>query len=77
MKHLLRKFSNISHIPDFQTFLNKSLTVQTETPEKKTLEGLKYFIQTYGCQMNENDSEIVSGILSGAGLQISQSPEDV
>ena len=31
------------------------------------LNGLKYFIQTFGCQMNENDSEHIAGILSAAG----------
>ena len=74
MKNLLRRFSNISHIPDFQSFLISPSLISVE---KKTLGGLKYYIQTYGCQMNENDSEIVSGILAGAGLGIAESPADV
>jgi len=28
----------------------------------------KYYIKTYGCQMNENDSEIIAGILEKKGL---------
>jgi tRNA-2-methylthio-N6-dimethylallyladenosine synthase len=31
------------------------------------LDGLKFFIKTFGCQMNENDSEHIAGILAGAG----------
>ncbi|MBU0574276.1 MAG: MiaB/RimO family radical SAM methylthiotransferase [Candidatus Margulisbacteria bacterium] len=29
----------------------------------------KYFIKTYGCQMNKNDSERLSGVLESAGYQ--------
>ena len=32
-----------------------------------------YFINTYGCQMNLHDSEIISGILDATGY--SQSPD--
>ncbi|MDD5602848.1 MAG: tRNA (N6-isopentenyl adenosine(37)-C2)-methylthiotransferase MiaB [Eubacteriales bacterium] len=31
------------------------------------LKGKKYFIKTYGCQMNENDSEKIAGLLKEAG----------
>ena len=30
---------------------------------------MKFYIQTFGCQMNENDSELISGLLSSAGHQ--------
>jgi tRNA-2-methylthio-N6-dimethylallyladenosine synthase len=30
---------------------------------------MKYFLKTYGCQMNVHDSEKISGILSEAGYQ--------
>ncbi|MBU0573695.1 MAG: tRNA (N6-isopentenyl adenosine(37)-C2)-methylthiotransferase MiaB, partial [Candidatus Margulisbacteria bacterium] len=29
----------------------------------------KYFIKTYGCQMNKNDSERLAGVLDGSGYQ--------
>lgn len=36
---------------------------------------MKFYIHTFGCQMNENDSERVAGILSQMGAQKSNSPE--
>jgi len=33
----------------------------------KALEGSRFFIKTFGCQMNENDSEHIAGLLAGAG----------
>ncbi len=34
------------------------------------------FIETYGCQMNVNDSEVVLSILQGAGFTLCSQPED-
>ena len=28
---------------------------------------MKYYIQTFGCQMNENDSQLIAGLLTSAG----------
>lgn len=36
----------------------------------------KYFIKTYGCQMNENDSEIIAGILELKGYAKAEKPEN-
>ncbi|WP_456455557.1 tRNA (N6-isopentenyl adenosine(37)-C2)-methylthiotransferase MiaB [Thermovibrio sp.] len=36
----------------------------------------KYFIKTFGCQMNVNDSEKMAGLLEGLGYQRAQSPEE-
>ncbi|NIM59918.1 MAG: tRNA (N6-isopentenyl adenosine(37)-C2)-methylthiotransferase MiaB [Candidatus Aminicenantes bacterium] len=46
--------------------------------EKSTrnLKNLKFYVHTFGCQMNENDSERIAGILSTAGGKISSSPEE-
>jgi tRNA-2-methylthio-N6-dimethylallyladenosine synthase len=41
-----------------------------------SLAGLKVFVRTFGCQMNENDSEHISGVLAGAGAERACGPED-
>jgi tRNA-2-methylthio-N6-dimethylallyladenosine synthase len=37
---------------------------------------LKFFIRTFGCQMNESDSERIAGLLGRAGVQRTDRPED-
>ncbi len=51
-----------------------SSTIPLEKPSE--LHGRRFFIETYGCQMNESDSEIVHAVLEGAGLVAASSPED-
>lgn len=41
----------------------------------KNLKGLTYHIHTFGCQMNESDSEHIAGILIKAGATLSSSLE--
>ncbi|MBC7082233.1 MAG: tRNA (N6-isopentenyl adenosine(37)-C2)-methylthiotransferase MiaB [Bacillota bacterium] len=36
----------------------------------------KYFIQTFGCQMNEHDSEIIAGMLEERGYIAADAPEE-
>jgi len=38
--------------------------------------GRHLFIKTFGCQMNEHDSEKIAGILSNLGYTLTDSPED-
>lgn len=49
-----------------------------EIPEElKTIgEGKKFLIQTYGCQMNEHDSEIMAGILTSMGYDATVDTEE-
>ncbi len=39
-------------------------------------EGLRYFVRTFGCQMNESDSEHIAGVLEGMGLVSAGRPEE-
>ena len=41
----------------------------------QSLKNLKFYIHTFGCQMNENDSERIAGILHAAGGKISDTLE--
>jgi len=41
-----------------------------------SLAGLKVFVRTFGCQMNENDSEHIAGVLVRAGAAPARGPED-
>lgn len=40
------------------------------------LAGQKFFIQTFGCQMNENDSERIAGLLTTEGAVPAANPEE-
>ncbi|HVP92093.1 MAG TPA: tRNA (N6-isopentenyl adenosine(37)-C2)-methylthiotransferase MiaB [Terriglobales bacterium] len=37
---------------------------------------MKFFVRTFGCQMNENDSEHIAGVLAAAGGEEADGPED-
>jgi tRNA-2-methylthio-N6-dimethylallyladenosine synthase len=37
---------------------------------------MKFFVRTFGCQMNENDSEHIAGILARSGAARAASPEE-
>ena len=44
--------------------------------ERKEHTGLKYYIHTFGCQMNENDSELVAGCLQSLNARPALSLEE-
>jgi tRNA-2-methylthio-N6-dimethylallyladenosine synthase len=37
---------------------------------------MKFFVRTFGCQMNENDSEHIAGVLAAAGAEKAAGPEE-
>ncbi|RWR11630.1 tRNA (N6-isopentenyl adenosine(37)-C2)-methylthiotransferase MiaB [Siminovitchia fortis] len=39
-------------------------------------EGRKFYIRTYGCQMNEHDTEVMAGIFMGLGYEHTETVED-
>ncbi len=46
------------------------------TPRAPARTGLNYHIRTFGCQMNEHDSERISGLLAADGMVATSSPGD-
>lgn len=49
---------------------------QKENYLSRPLHGSSYFIKTFGCQMNENDSQRIAGLLQEAGAVFCPSPEE-
>jgi len=47
----------------------KTIREENEARFQKTGKRYKYFVRTYGCQQNENDSEKLSGMLSAMGYE--------
>lgn len=39
-------------------------------------EGRKFYIRTYGCQMNEHDTEVMAGIFMALGYEATNSVDD-
>lgn len=67
---------DISTIPSMKDFLkvasnttqdllnsNQQTMITHNFPPQSIIESKKFFIETYGCQMNESDTEIISAIL--------------
>lgn len=50
--------------------------IEIDTKLKQHAKGKNYFVRTYGCQMNDHDSEIICGILDNAGYNITEEIEN-
>ncbi len=53
-------------------FTDNSINENQFKPKNKT-----FYLETYGCQMNENDSEIICTILEKNNYLRKQNPEEV
>jgi tRNA-2-methylthio-N6-dimethylallyladenosine synthase len=51
-------------------------TPSVRTPRKPARAGLTYHIRTFGCQMNEHDSERIGGLLAADGMVASDNVDD-
>ncbi|WP_018660208.1 tRNA (N6-isopentenyl adenosine(37)-C2)-methylthiotransferase MiaB [Heyndrickxia acidiproducens] len=49
---------------------------QIEEEFKGMGDGLKFYIRTYGCQMNEHDTEVMAGIFMQLGYEPTDTPEN-
>ena len=68
---------NIPNLKEAKKRTNKE--VETNYYEKKyqnTVNNKKYFLKTYGCQMNEHDSENMKAILEEMGFKETENMED-
>ncbi len=50
--------------------------IESEGMVKREMMNKKVFLQTFGCQMNERDSEAVTGLLFDRGYEAAPSPEE-
>lgn len=51
----------------------EAIVIETQS---ELLNGKKVYVESYGCQMNFSDSEIVASIMGQAGYETTASPED-
>ncbi len=42
----------------------------------KSIRSKRAYVETYGCQMNISDGELMEGILTNSGFEIVEAPED-
>ena len=59
-----------------QTILLPEPTVREQPRRPATRSGKRYFIRTFGCQMNEHDSERIAGLMELDGMTTAKGFED-
>ena len=63
------------HLPDYKEARTRDkrtynrINFKLDETIKKKYEGKKYFLKTYGCQMNEHDSENIRALLEALGYE--------
>ena len=55
---------------------NISVNIENNEKMKNLVKNSKFYIKTYGCQMNEHDTEVICGILNELGYTQTQTPLD-
>ena len=70
------------HLPDFKVARSsekidyKKIDYKIDSKYLNKYKGKKCFLKTYGCQMNEHDSENIKGILELLGFDFTDNIED-
>ena len=67
--HDTKAQNNVLYSKSQNTYLAK-LQIYCENLTRQTGRQPTYFIQTFGCQQNENDSEIIAGIMDASGFAL-------
>jgi tRNA-2-methylthio-N6-dimethylallyladenosine synthase len=64
-----------SEVRSLLRYVGRTLAINPWKPVKRVSEGT-YYIETYGCQMNDHDSEKMAAMLEGLGLTEASSPDE-
>ncbi len=56
--------------------MKTTLEINRRKSIKPSRNGLKYFVKTFGCQMNEHDSERIAGLFEQDGMIKANSIDD-
>lgn len=68
---------NLPNLKEAKKRSTKSVVYKNqELTGLNTFQGKKYFLRTYGCQMNEHDSEEIEGILEYLGMSSTEEMEN-
>ena len=72
--------SDIMHLPDLNIAKDRSSKenkyINLKEDYKEVFKGKKYFLRTYGCQMNVHDSEAIRSYLETLGFENTEKIED-
>ena len=57
-------------------YVKTTLEIRKNNSLKPSRNGLKYYVKTFGCQMNEHDSQRIAGLFEKDGMSKANSLDD-